>query len=149
MIDRRGFLRAQLGLALALASPRLVRAAKPARRLRILILGGTGFLGPHVVETATSRGHTMTLFNRGKTNPDMFPGLEKLRGDRKQDISSLAGRKWDAVIDTSGYLPADVERTATLLAPNVGQYVFISTTSVYSKLDRPGMDESAPVATIA
>lgn len=149
MIDRRTFLGANLGLACALASPIAAYAAKPRRKLRLLILGGTGFLGPHIVETATARGHTMTLFNRGKTNPHLFPELEKLQGDRKNDLSALAGRKWDAVIDTSGYFPADVERSVKALAANVGQYVFISTISVYAKLDQPGMDESAPLATIA
>jgi len=89
----------------------------------------------------------MTLFNRGKTHPGLFPDLEKLHGDRKSDMTALEGRKWDAVIDTSAYIPADVTRSATLLAPNVHQYLLISTVSVYAKLDKPGLDETAPLAT--
>jgi 2'-hydroxyisoflavone reductase len=143
--DRREFLRlAALGAGVVLA--RRAFGAPAKRRLKILILGGTGFLGPHIVEAAVARGHTMTLFNRGKTNPGLFPALEKLRGDRKTDLGSLAGREWDAVVDTSGYFPADVARSAELLAPRVRQYLFVSTISVYAKLDQAGMDESAPLA---
>lgn len=143
---RRDLLRHAALAAACLALPRGVRAAGAAKS--ILILGGTGFLGPHVVEAARARGHGVTLFNRGKTNPHLFPDLEKLHGDRKSDLSALEGRSWDAVVDTSGYVPADVTRSATLLAPNIGQYLFVSTTSVYARLDRPGLDESAPVATL-
>jgi 2'-hydroxyisoflavone reductase len=148
MIDRREFLLNAATLAAALPFGTSLAATAPAPKgLNFLILGGTGFLGPHIVEAATRRGHTMTLFNRGKTNPSLFPNLEKLHGDRKTDLSALQGRKWDAVIDTSAYIPGDVTRSATLLAPNVGQYLLISTVSVYAKLDKPGMDESAALAT--
>ncbi|QRK12039.1 SDR family oxidoreductase [Archangium violaceum] len=120
---------------------------------RILILGGTGFLGPQLVEAARARGHTVTLFNRGKTRPHLFPDVEKLHGDRDprngEGLKALEGRSWDAVIDTSGYVPRIVRASAALLAPNVGHYVFISTISVYKELPRPGMDEDAPLATIA
>src|ERR1700710_1308092 len=109
--------------------------------LKILIMGGTGFLGPHIVEAATKRGHTLTLFNRGKTHPGLFPDIEQLHGDRKADMKALEGRKWDVVVDTSAYIPGDVTRSVTLLAPNVSQYVLISTVSVYVKMDKPGMDE--------
>ena len=148
MTNRRDFLlSAAIGTA-ALALNRNAQAAsdKPTP-LKLLILGGTNFLGPHIVEAATRRGHTMTLFNRGKTHPGLFPDLEKLHGDRKTDLSALEGRKWDAVIDTSAYIPADVTRSASLLGPNVAQYLLISTVSVYAKLDKPGLDESAPLAT--
>jgi 2'-hydroxyisoflavone reductase len=141
-----------LGAALALALARHLRAAPvamPGPAPTLLVLGGTGFLGPHVVQAATRRGHEVTLFNRGKTNPGMFPQLEKLVGDRNGDLHVLEGRRWDAVIDTSGYLPSEVTRSAMLLAPNVGRYLFISTTAVYSKLDRPELDETAPLATLA
>jgi 2'-hydroxyisoflavone reductase len=114
----------------------------------ILILGGTGFLGPHVVDAARARGHTVTLFNRGKTHPGLFPDIEQLHGDRDGHLEALAGRKWDAVVDTSGYVPRIVHASAELLAPNVAQYVFISTISVYASEGVVGADETAPVATI-
>jgi len=150
MTTRRQLLTA--GLALALA--RAARAAPPAPAASgavptLLVLGGTGFLGPHVVQAAVRRGHQVTLFNRGKTNPGLFPQLEKLVGDRAGDLRALEGRRWDAVIDTFGYLPSEVGRTALLLAPNVGRYLFISSTAAYAKLDRPELDESAPLATLA
>ena len=144
--ERRAFLRSA---ALAAASAVLPWRARAGAPLRILVLGGTGFLGPHVVETALARGHVPTLFNRGKTNPHLFPELEKLQGDRKSNLAALENRNWDAVVDTSGYVPGDVTRSAALLAPNVGQYLFVSTLSVYAALDRPGLDESAPLAKLA
>ena len=122
-------------------------AARPAPR-KLLILGGTGFLGPHVVEAALARGHTMTLFNRGKTHAELFPELEKLRGDRDGDLGALAGRSWDAVIDTSGYFPRQTRATAELLGPNAAHYVFISSISVYADPVAARSDESAPLATI-
>lgn len=113
---------------------------------KILILGGTGFLGPHLVEAARSRGHTVTLFNRGKTRPELFPDVEKLRGDRDGDLAALKGRTWDSVIDTSGYLPRVVRASAELLAPSIRQYVFISSISVYADTSKLGIDETSPVA---
>ncbi|WNG54225.1 SDR family oxidoreductase [Archangium gephyra] len=119
---------------------------------RILILGGTGFLGPQLVEAARARGHTVTLFNRGKTRPHLFPDVEKLHGDRDpkngEGLKVLEGRTWDAVVDTSGYVPRVVRASAELLAPNVGHYVFISSISVYKELPRPGMDEDSTLATV-
>jgi len=123
-------------------------AAAPARK-SILVLGGTGFLGPHVVTAALARGHTVTLFNRGKTHADLFPEVEKLRGDRDGHLEALAHRTWDAVVDPSGYVPRIVKASAELLAPSVGHYVFISTISVYAKYDVVNPDESLPVATLA
>ncbi len=111
---------------------------------RLLILGGTMFLGPAVVEAARERGYVMTLFNRGKTNPQLFPDVEKLHGNRDGDLKSLEGRRWDVVIDTSGYVPRVVRDSATLLSA-ARQYVFISTMSVYSDNSKPGADETAPV----
>jgi len=115
---------------------------------KILVLGGTGFLGPHVVDAARARGHTVTLFNRGKTHPGMYPDLEKLQGDRDGKLEALVGRTWDAVVDTSGYVPRIVKLSAELLAPSIKQYVFISTISVYATHDRVGADETAPLDTI-
>jgi len=99
--------------------------------MKILILGGTVFLGRHLVEAALAGGHDVTLFNRGQHNPELFPAVEKLRGDRDGDLSALEGRRWDAVIDTSGYVPRLVGASAALLAPNAGHYTFISSLSVY------------------
>jgi 2'-hydroxyisoflavone reductase len=114
----------------------------------ILILGGTGFLGPHIVEAAQPRGHTITLFNRGKTNPHLFPDIEKLQGDRNSDLKSLEGRTWDAVVDTSGYSPKQVRESAGLLKDAVRQYVFISSISVYGDRSKPGMDETTVLDTL-
>src|SRR5262249_4577722 len=118
------------------------------QKLRLLILGGTQFLGPELVHEAQARGHVVTLFNRGKTNPQLFPDLEKLHGDRNGDLKSLEGRAWDAVLDTSGYIPRQVTASAGLLSKSVSQYVFISTISVYPDGMKPGADETAPVQTL-
>jgi 2'-hydroxyisoflavone reductase len=83
--------------------------------LRLLIIGGTKFLGRAIAEIALARGHELTLFNRGRTNAELFPDVEQLHGDRKRDLSLLAGRSWDAVIDPSGYIPADVRASAEQL----------------------------------
>lgn len=120
----------------------------PVAKKKILILGGTGFLGPALVEAAQHRGHTLTLFNRGKTHPGLFPDVEQLHGDRDGNLKALEGHKWDAVIDTSGYVPRLVKASAELLAPNVEQYVFISSISVYKDGIAPGGDENSPVATV-
>lgn len=112
----------------------------------ILILGGTMFLGRALVEAAQARGHRVTLFNRGRTNPELYPEVEKLHGDRKTDLSLLSGRRWDAVIDTSGYQPGDVRASTGLLANAVEQYIFISSISVFADFREIGMDENAPLA---
>src|SRR5436305_8538311 len=159
-MNRRAFLWTMLGGAAAIraadekkgsdddvASARAAKGVKAQRAdkpLRILILGGTGFIGPHMVESARARGHTVTLFNRGKTHPELFPDLEKLRGDRDGKLDALKGRKWDAVVDTSGYVPRIVKMSADLLAPEVKQYVFISSISVYPEDVKPGANESTP-----
>lgn len=159
-IDRRTFILGSLAAGAAAAcggsqergsatAPVAKAAAAPPAKKSILILGGTGFLGPHVVTSALARGHTVTLFNRGKTHPGLFPDLEKLHGDRDGHLEALANRKWDAVVDPSGFVPRIVKMSAELLAPNVGQYVFISTISVYPKIDMVNADESLAVATLA
>lgn len=117
--------------------------------MKLLIIGGTIFLGRHIVEQALERGHEITLFNRGKHNPELFPGVEKIHGDRNADLSALAGRSWDAVIDPSGYFPRSVRTLAETLAGSVGHYTFISSLSVYSDASRPGVDESGAVGAIA
>src|SRR5207248_5735003 len=98
-----------------------------------------------IVAHSTARGHTVTLFNRGKTHPELFPDLEKLRGDRDGKLDALKGRKWDAVVDTSGYVPRIVKMSADLLAPEVKQYVFISSISVYPDDVKPGANEETAV----
>jgi 2'-hydroxyisoflavone reductase len=116
--------------------------------MKILVLGGTVFLGRHIVEAALARGHEVTLFNRGQHNPDLFPQVEKLRGNRDGDLSALEGRSWDAVVDTSGYLPRVVRQSAEALKERTNRYVFISTISVYADEKTVGQDESAPLATL-
>lgn len=117
--------------------------------MQLLIIGGTVFLGRHLVEAALARGHTVTLFNRGQHNPDLFPNVEKLRGNRDGKLGVLAGRHWDAVIDTCGYIPRAVQDAATQLADQVDHYTFISTISVYPDYTQAGLDESAAVGTLA
>lgn len=121
---------------------------KPApSKLKVLFLGGTGFLGPHTVRVFMERGHEVTLFNRGKSSPHLFPELEKLEGDRYSDMSALAGRRWDVVIDTFAYVPRVVTATADILKDHVKQYVLISSVSVYKDFTADTMDETAPIAT--
>lgn len=112
--------------------------------MRLLVLGGTSFVGRHLVEAALGRGHAVTLFNRGRSHPGLFPEAEHLVGDRDGGLGVLAGGHWDAVIDTSGYVPRLVRDSARALAERVGRYVFISTISVYDD-PAPGADESAPL----
>jgi len=153
--SRRSFL-GSLAAAGA-AAPWLSAAAselpkhEPTRAKKILVLGGTAFLGPHFVRLAQAAGHTVTLFNRGKTNPELFKDLEQLRGDReKGELDALKGRTFDAIVDTSGYVPAHVEATAKLFADTAAHYQFISTISVYGAFgDRPDtIDEATEVATV-
>jgi 2'-hydroxyisoflavone reductase len=113
--------------------------------VRLLVLGGTKFLGRATVEEALARGHEVTLFNRGETNPGLFPEAEKLRGDRTGDLASLSGREWDAVIDPSGFFPAVVRASAELLAGSAGHYLFVSSISAYANLAGPN-DEESPLA---
>jgi 2'-hydroxyisoflavone reductase len=104
--------------------------------MRLLVLGGTAFLGRAVVEAALERGHEVTLFNRGRTNAELFPEAEKLRGDRDGDLSALAGRSWDAVVDPSGFIPRVVRGSAELLGDAVEHYTFVSSISVYASRGR-------------
>lgn len=139
---------AGLGLRGAHAS---VGAAE--QKLKLLVLGGTGLIGPPMVEYALARGHEVTLFNRGTTSPDLFPGLEKLRGDRDGDLASLAaeiatGRRWDAVIDNTASLPRWVTASAGLLADHADLYLYTSSISAYADVSAPGTDETAAVGTI-
>jgi 2'-hydroxyisoflavone reductase len=121
----------------------ITKAPKP---LRILILGGTGFTGPFQVKYALSRGHKVTVFNRGKTHPGELPKeAEQLIGDRNGQLDALKGRTWDVAIDIPTSIPVWVRDAATILKGNVDRYVFISTISVYSDVSKPGSDETAPL----
>ena len=110
----------------------------------LLVLGGTRFVGRPLVEAALAHGHRVTLFTRGKHGEYLFPQVERLVGERGGDLEPLQGRRWDAVVDTSGMIPADVQRSARLLADSVGTYAFVSTISVYDG-SAEGMDETTPV----
>ena len=113
--------------------------------MKFLILGGTKFLGRHLVDAALSGGHEVTLFNRGKTAPGLFSNVETILGDREQDIEKLAGREWDAAIDVAGYLPRIVRLSAEALKGSVQRYVFISSISVYTDYRKVRINESDPV----
>lgn len=118
----------------------------PPGATRILILGGTGFIGPHQVRYARERGHSLTLFNRGRTAPELFPDVEQLRGDRAAgDLDALRDGEWDVVIDNSSSNPRWTRESAQLLKDRAGQYIFISTQSVYASRAEIGIDETAPV----
>ncbi len=156
MIDRRQWLQLAGAAAAALTLPGLVAAAKPrpapppAKPLRILILGGTGFTGPHQVRYALERGHKLTLFNRGR-KPKEWPGdVEELQGDRNTaDLAALKDREWDVCIDNPTTLPFWVRDAGQVLEGKVGQYIFISTISVYAANDNADADEDAALAAYA
>jgi 2'-hydroxyisoflavone reductase len=147
---------------LAMATPRTSRHATGGGK-RILILGGTGFLGPAVVDAAKARGHTLTLFNRGRTEKriGMIDGVEHIYGNRDPNLHAvdgddsspkglegLKGKQWDAVVDTSGYVRRLVNASAEALATSAKQYVFISSISVYKDTSKVGADETAETATL-
>ena len=159
-ITRRDFLKLSAAGALGglgvLTSRRAILAAEPTpagtpstqapKPLRILILGGTGFTGPDQVRYALSRGHKVTVFNRGKTHPGELPeGVEQLIGDRNGQLDALKGRQWDVAIDNPTTLPIWVRDAAQILKGNVDRYVFISTVSVYADNSQPGQDENGPL----
>lgn len=134
-----------LAATTAAAPASVARAAQP---LRILILGGTGFTGPHQVRYALARGHRITVFNRGKRKNDFPAAVEQLTGDRDTgDLEALRGREWDVCIDNPTSVPAWVRDAGKVLAGKVGQYIFISTISVYADTSKPGMDEDTATAT--
>ncbi len=150
-VTRRDLIKAigVAGAAAAIGPADVLGAIPQARRsLRILFIGGTGFIGPHMVRRAMARGHTVTLFNRGRTNPHLFPDVEKFRGDRDGGLDVLRGKSWDAVIDTSGYVPRVVRDSAELLRDNVHRYLFISTGDAYADFIKIGIDEDYTLDTI-
>lgn len=123
-------------------------AAKAGKPFRLLVLGGTGFIGPHIVRDAVGRGFEVELFNRGRTNDGLFPELRTYIGDRDGNLAALEGREWDAVIDNSGYVPRHVADSARLLADAASQYVFVSSISAYASFEIAN-DEYSPLATLA
>ncbi|HEX5011476.1 MAG TPA: NAD-dependent epimerase/dehydratase family protein [Planctomycetota bacterium] len=156
-LSRRDFLATSAALGALTALPRAQQNAASSaagETPRVLILGGTGFIGPHIVDSCKAKGWEVTLFNRGKTRPKLFDGddaVEILHGDRDGDLKSLeeavkAGRRWQAVVDDCGYVPRVVRATAELLAPAVDQYIFVSSISCYAGTADEGQDESAPLA---
>jgi 2'-hydroxyisoflavone reductase len=112
--------------------------------MKLLLLGGPKFLGRALVDAALARGHELTLFNRGRTNPELYPEVEKLRGDREGGLEALRGRGWDAVIDTSGYVPHVVRATGKALVES-GRYCFVSSISAYADFSGP-VQETSPLA---
>ena len=112
--------------------------------MKLLLLGGPRFLGRAIADAALERGHELTFFNRGTTNPDLYPEVERIVGDRKEGLDGLGGREWDAVVDTCGYLPRDVRASADALAES-SVYCFISSVSVYADFSTPATEDS-PVA---
>ncbi len=148
---RREFVGTSLaaGGALAAASTVGLEAIVPRRAapLSILILGGTGFIGPHMVRAALAAGHEVTLFNRGRSNPGLFPDVQTLIGDRDGQLDALRGARWDVVIDNSGYVPRHVRDSAELLRDSVGRYIFTSTGSVY-RFDQDEIHEDSALLPI-
>jgi 2'-hydroxyisoflavone reductase len=147
-MKRRTLLSYAAAGALAAAAPswaaKKARINEKSKPLKILILGGTRFIGLHMTALALERGHELTFFNRGKTHTDKFPEIERIKGDRNGQIDGLKDREWDVVIDNSGYVPRHARLSAELLAPKVRQYIFISSISVYPDFSVP-RDEKSPV----
>lgn len=155
--QRREFLQASLVAGALLATHTRSNAAetpaKAAKPLDVLVFGGTGLIGPPLVEALVARGHKVVLFNRGKTKADLFPDLERIKGDRNPDkdegVKGLEGRKFDLVFDDTGYFPRYVKTSSEMLAKaGSGHIVFVSSISAYAKNDVIGADETAPLATM-
>lgn len=150
--DRRDFLRLSLAAGAMLAAPRIsfARQSETPKKLRMLVFGGTGFIGPKLVDYALSRGHSVTLFNRGRTNTHLFADLPKVIGDRDPEkgegIKGLAEGEWDVVFDDNGYYPRHVKASAEMLAGRVDHYIYVSSISAFASLAQNGQDEDAPLA---
>jgi 2'-hydroxyisoflavone reductase len=149
---------AALGLGLGTRSTLRADEPRPAaaiggsrvvasRAKRVLVLGGTGFIGPYQIRSALAAGHEVTMFNRGQTNPDMFPGVERLQGDRNGDLDSLEGRSWDVVIDNSTSRPDWVTLSAELLRDSVELYYYVSSRSAYASYSTVPMTAAEPTFT--
>jgi len=159
--SRRNFVQLSIlaggAVGLGLAKPThagTTEVGTASKKLKILVPGGTGLIGPPMVEYAMARGHEVTLFNRGKTNRHLFPDLETLKGDRNDDLSSIeaevkAGRRWDAVVDNTASIPRWVTESAGLLADSADFYLYTSSISAYADSSTPNADETAPVGEIS
>lgn len=149
---RRDILKASMGLAAAAFASRSIFPARASRPLRFLVLGGTNYVGPAFVRSAISRGHEVTLFNRGITRPGLFQDLQRLRGNRFPErdggLSALEDGAWDVVIDIPAYYPRHVDASASLLASRANRYIMISSIAAYSDWSIIGMDEHSPVRAI-
>ena len=145
MMSRRSVLKVAAWLSTGAAMPRVLGAGEPGS---LLILGGTGFIGPHLTEEAQRRGWKVTHFNRGKTAAAGVPGVETLVGDRRGQLDGLRGRSWDAVIDDTGYIPRYVKMSAELLAPSVRYCLYISSISAYAGFTTAN-DEHSPLGKLA
>ncbi len=143
---RRGILKAGAAAALAMAAGRIPAGEHRATNT-LLILGGTGFIGPHLTGQALAHGWKVTHFNRGRRDAEV-ENVETLLGDRKGQLDSLKGRRWDAVVDNTGYIPKFVKLSSELLAPNAGYCLFISSISAYASFARPN-DEDSPRGVLA
>ena len=147
--------RAALKLAMATTLGTMVSMSVLAQstKLRVLIFGGTGFIGPHFVEALRAQGHAITLFNRGRRNPGLFTDKDKhvetLIGDRDGKLDALKGRDWDVVIDDSGYVPRIVQQSVDLLKGHVAHYIYVSSISAYADLAKPNIDEDYKLATLS
>ncbi len=124
-----------------------LRAAE-SKPLRVLILGGTGFIGPHLVTELRNAGHKLTLLNRGRRNPKLFPDIETLIGDRNGQMDAIKGRDWDVVVDNSGYTLKQVKLSTDILKGHAEHYIFVSSISAYADLTPPGIDEDYKLATL-
>jgi 2'-hydroxyisoflavone reductase len=120
------------------------RRCREAEGLKLLLIGGPKFVGHALIEAALAGGHEVTTFNRGQTNPGLFPEIEKLHGDRDGGLDALRGRSWDAVLDTSGYVPRVVRQSAELLADAAGRYAFVSSISYYADYREPRVEDDPP-----
>ena len=146
---RRAVLAAGLSLPLAARVPAASISPTPHRSGRLLVLGGTRFLGPPVVSAALAAGWEVTLCNRGQSNPELFADLERIVLDRDEcNVAALEGRKWDAAVDTSGYAPLHVQLACEALADSVDHYVFVSTVSVYPDQSAAIVDEDTATGTV-
>lgn len=147
-MKRRTLIKAIGSAGVASTLPLKVLGMPGDEKMKVLFMGGTGFIGPHMVRALVDAGHEVTLFNRGKTNSHLFPGLSKIKGDRlTDDIKQLSGQQWDLIVDTSCYIPRAVDMLIEAVdTEHLKQYVFISTISVYASFSQAGMTEDSPLA---
>ena len=147
-MKRRTLIKAIGSAGVASTLPLQVMGMPGKDKMKVLFMGGTGFIGPHMVRALLKAGHDVTLFNRGKTNSHLFPELSRIKGDRlTDDIRQLSGHQWDLIVDTSCYIPRAVDMLMEAVdTDKIKQYVFISTISVYASFKQAGITEDSPLA---